>query len=155
MVLGAVREGGGGCACPENVFLRAMIQHLLLAREEVVIMDMEAGIEHLGRGTADAVDRLLIVVGPSRLSLDTARRIKLLAAQIGLTKLSVVGNMIRSDEEREMLKSSLPDMEFLGFVPYTEAIALSDFEGRGKSETARLAPDLVREIAMRLESLCV
>jgi len=154
VVLGAVREGGGGCACPENVFLRAMMQHLLVARDEVVIMDMEAGIEHLGRGTAGAVDRLVVVVRPSRLSIDTAHRIKRLAAQIGLTQISAVGNMLHSDEEREILKSSLQDIEFLGFLPHTEAIAQLDLKGFSNSKMPRLANELVGEVARQLESLC-
>lgn len=126
MVMGQVKRGGSGCYCPENVLLQALVNHLLLARNEVVILDMEAGIEHLGRATAEAVDKLIIVVEPGRRSIETADRIGKLAQDIGLQNIAVVGNKIRSQSDREFLVSSLPGFEFLGFIPYDQALVDAD-----------------------------
>ncbi len=126
MVMGRIKRGGTGCYCPEGTLLRALLTHLLIARDEVVILDMEAGIEHLGRGTAKAVDRLIVVVEPGRRSIETAQRIHKLAEDIGLQNIAIVGNKLRSQSEREFLVSSLPDFEFLGFIPYDQAIVDAD-----------------------------
>jgi len=126
MVMGRIKRGGSGCYCPENTLLKALISHLLLARNEVIIMDMEAGIEHLGRATASAVDKLIVVVEPGRRSLETAHTITKLAQDIGLENIGVVGNKIRSQSDKEFLISSLPDLEFLGFIPYDQAIVDAD-----------------------------
>jgi len=126
MVMGRLKEGGGGCYCPENALLRALATHLLLGRKEVVILDMEAGIEHLGRATAQAVDKLIIVVEPSRRSLDSAYRVNKLAREIGIKNIAVVGNKIRSPQDKEFLTSRLPDFDFLGFIPYDQVIVDAD-----------------------------
>lgn len=126
MVMGRTKKGGSGCYCSENVLLRALINHLLLSRNEVIIMDMEAGIEHLGRATASAVDKLIIVAEPGRRSIETAHTINKLAQDIGLHNIAIVGNKIRSQSDREFLSSSLPDFEFLGFIPYDQAIIEAD-----------------------------
>jgi len=122
MVMGQIKKGGSGCYCPESTLLRALLAHLLVARDEVVILDMEAGIEHLGRGTAQAVDKLIIVVEPGRRSIETANRITSLAKDINLKNIAIVGNKLHSQSEREFLISSLPGFEFLGFIPYDQAI---------------------------------
>ena len=126
MIMGRIKKGGSGCYCPENALLRALITHLLLARDEVVILDMEAGIEHLGRATARAVDKLIVVVEPGRRSVETAYKIGKLAQDIGLQNIAVVGNKIRSQPEKEFLISSLSGFEFLGFIPYDQAIVDAD-----------------------------
>ena len=126
MVMGQTKQGGSGCYCSENVLLKALINHLLLERNEVIIMDMEAGIEHLGRATASAVDKLIVVVEPSRRSIETAYKINKLAQDIGLQNISVVGNKVRSQAEKEFLISSLADFEFLGFILYDQAIVDAD-----------------------------
>ncbi len=126
MVMGRIKKGGSGCYCPENTLLGALIAHLLLARDEVVILDMEAGIEHLGRATAKAVDKLMVVVEPGRRSIETALNIARLATEIGLQNIAVVGNKVRNQSDREFLISSLPGFEFLGFIPYDQAIVDAD-----------------------------
>ncbi|TET25730.1 MAG: carbon monoxide dehydrogenase [Dehalococcoidia bacterium] len=130
MVMGKIKKGGSGCYCPENALLQALISHLLLERNEVVILDMEAGVEHLGRGTAKAVDKLIIVVEPSRRSTETASRINKLAQDIGLANIALVGNKIRSQPDRKFLASALPNFEFLGFIPYDQAVVEADQTGQ-------------------------
>jgi len=126
MVMGQIKKGGTGCYCPENALLQALITHLLLARDEVVILDMEAGIEHLGRATAKAVDKLIVVVEPGRRSIETAYRIDKLAQDIGLPNMAIVGNKVRSQLDREFITSSLPGFTFLGFIPYDQALIEAD-----------------------------
>ena len=126
MRMGRIKKGGTGCYCPENALLRALLTHLLVSRDEVVILDMEAGIEHLGRGTARMVDRLIVVVEPGRRSIETALNIEKLATEIGLQNVAVVGNKVRNQSDREFLISSLPGFEFLGFIPYDQAIVDAD-----------------------------
>ncbi len=103
MVMGQVKKGGGGCYCADNVLLRALVNHILLDRHEVIIMDMEAGIEHLSRGTASAVNKLIIVVEPGRRSLETAATVKRLANDIGLDNIGIVANKIHSEAEKEFI----------------------------------------------------
>ncbi len=106
MRMGGIKRGGGGCYCPESALLKALLAHLLLARNEVVILDMEAGIEHLNRGTASAVNRLIVVVEPGRRSIETAYSIKQLASEIGIEALAVVGNKIRNQSDHDFVVSS-------------------------------------------------
>ncbi len=126
MRMGRVKKGGSGCYCPENALLQALVSHLLVARNEDVIQDMEVGIEHLGLGTAGADDKLIVVVEPGRRSIKTAFSIKKLAEEIGLRDVVVVGNKVRNQSDRDFLISSLPGFEFLGFIPYDEAIVEAD-----------------------------
>jgi len=103
--------------------------HIVLARDEVVVMDMEAGIEHLGRATASAVDKLIVVVEPGRRSMDTAGHIKKLASEIGLKNIVLVGNKIRGQKDEDFLKKHLSDFEFLGFIRQDEALIEADLDG--------------------------
>jgi len=150
MVMGRIKKGGSGCYCPENALLKALMNHLLLARNEVIIMDMEAGIEHLGRATAGAVDKLIVVVEPGRRSLETARSIKELARDIGLKNISVVGNKIRTQSDRDFITASLPDFAFLGFIPYDQAIVDADLADQPMVNASAAVMDEVRKIYQRL-----
>jgi len=143
MVMGRIKKGGTGCYCPENALLQALVTHLLLGRDEVVILDMEAGVEHLGRATAKAVDKLIIVVEPGRRSVETAHRIKKLAGEIGLHNIAIVGNKVRSQSEREFLTSNLPDLEFLGFIPYDQALVDADLANR---PLLNASPQIINEV---------
>lgn len=143
MVMGRIKKGGTGCYCPENALLQALITHLLLGRDEVVILDMEAGIEHLGRATARAVDRLIVVVEPGRRSIETAYRIGKLAQEIGLHNIAIVGNKVRSQSDREFLTSSLPGFEFLGFIPYDQALVEADLANLPLLDSS---PQIVKEV---------
>jgi len=144
--LGGVKKGGAGCICPESTLLKALVMHIVLARDEFVVMDMEAGIEHLGRGTARAVDRLIVVVEPGRRSIDTADHIRELAGQIGLTQISVVGNKIRGDRDLAFLQKHLADFKFLGFLSYDNALIEADLEGISPFE----APSVTKTEVVRM-----
>ncbi|MFP3868754.1 MAG: AAA family ATPase [Desulfobacteraceae bacterium] len=131
MVMGGVKRGGSGCVCPESVLLRTLITHLVLFRDEVLVMDMEAGIEHLGRATARAVDRLIVVVEPGRRSIETAQHVQQLAKDIGISmeQVALVGNKIRSEADKQYLLENLADYTFLGFLPFDDKVIESDLKG--------------------------
>ncbi len=129
IVMGGVKKGGGGCICPESVLLRTLVTHMVLLRDEVVVMDMEAGIEHLGRATAKGVDWLIVVVEPGRRSVETALHVRQLAGDLGLQRVAVVGNKIRGEADEAFLRKSLPDLPFLGFIPFDERIIGADLKG--------------------------
>ncbi len=146
MVMGRIKKGGSGCYCPENALLQALVNHLLLARNEIVILDMEAGVEHLGRATARAVDKLIVVVEPGRRSIETAYTINKLAQDIGLHNIVVVGNKVRSQSEKEFLISSLSDFKFLGFIPYDQAVVDADLANVSVVDSSQQIINEVRKI---------
>ncbi len=146
MLMGRMKKGGSGCYCPENALLQALVTHLLLARDEVVILDMEAGIEHLGRATARAVDKLIVVVEPARRAVETAYRISKLTQDIGLQNVAVVGNKIRSQSEKEFIVSSLSGFEFLGFIPYDQALIDADLANLPLLDASKQITSEVRNI---------
>jgi CO dehydrogenase maturation factor len=143
MVMGRIKKGGTGCYCSENALLQALTTHLLLERDEVVIMDMEAGVEHLGRATAKAVDKLIIVVEPSRTSVETAHRIDKLAREIGLNNIAVVANKVRSESEKKFLTSNLSGFKFLGFIPYDQSVVEADVNNRPVIDAS---PQVISEV---------
>ncbi len=112
------RKGGSGCLCPENTFLRSLLAHLLLEREDVVILDMEAGVEGLTRGTARGVDALIVVVEPGQRSLETAHRIRRLAADLDIARVWVVANKVREREDQDFIVKGLDQLDVVGFVPF-------------------------------------
>ncbi|HHD63313.1 MAG TPA: carbon monoxide dehydrogenase [Desulfobulbaceae bacterium] len=127
MVLGAIQVAEGGCACPENHVLKKMLNKMLLAPNEVVLLDMEAGVEHLGRGTVAGVDQLLIVVIPSRSSIRTALKIKKMAKDVRIPKISFIANLVRDGEDRDFLIKALGEVP-IAFFPDSEEIRKAERE---------------------------
>lgn len=150
MIMGGVQQGGTGCLCPENALLKTLVAHLILGRNEVVVMDMAAGLEHLGRGTAQAVDRLIIVVEPGRRSIDVAKRIKTLAGDLGLKNLYLVGNKVRGSEDHEFLLDALEGFPFLGFIPYDGKIIEADLKGEFAADVSSETSAALEKIATTL-----
>lgn len=127
LVLGAVQHAAGGCACPESVLLKSLVRHLVLKRGEVVILDMEAGIEHLGRGTAMGVDVMLIVVEPGRRSVETAHRVLEMSRDLGIRRFGVVLNKSTSPvEDRAWIAAELGEESLLAVIPFDQRIAQAD-----------------------------
>ncbi len=152
LVMGTIKKGGGGCVCPESVMLKALISHLVLYHKDLVIMDMEAGIEHLGRGTAQGVDRLIVVVEPGRRSIETAARVKNLTNDIGLAKVVAVGSKVRNEREAEFLRKGLNGIPLVGILPFSEEIASADLESRSPNLDDLGIYQAVETIAARLEA---
>jgi len=152
MVMGTIKGGGTGCVCPESVLLKSLLSHLLLEREDVVILDMEAGLEHLGRGTAQAVDAFIIVVEPGKRSLQTAEAISRLAADLGVKQSYVVGSKTRDDSDRQYIVENLPGFEVLGFINFDPSLAEADRLGTALSDAAPKAVAEVQKMRARLEA---
>jgi len=150
IVMGSTRRGGSGCYCPENAFIRALMANLLVGRGEAVVMDMEAGIEHLGRGTARAVDALIVVVEPSRRSVETAFKVRRMASDLGIRRVFAVGNKIKSGSDREFLVREMGEFEFLGFLPFSERLLKAEVEGRPPVEADERLVEAACGIAERL-----
>ena len=129
VVLGAANKGGGGCACPENTFIRSLTADLVLYKNETLVMDMEAGIEHLGRGTAMGVSVMIAVVEPGRRSIDCAESIIRMGGEIGVKNFVVIGNKITSEKDEGYIKESLPNQKIAAFMPYADNIRESDRDG--------------------------
>jgi CO dehydrogenase maturation factor len=127
--MGSVESGGGGCICPESAMLKTLFTHLLFRKDEVLLMDMYAGVEHLGRATVGFVDTMLVVVEPTRRSLTTAKQIKKLAEDIGLTRLWLVGNRIRNQEDASFLEKEAGDLPVLGYLPDDPGVIEADHGG--------------------------
>ena len=145
--MGTVRGAAMGCVCPENAVLKALVTHLLLREKETVILDMVAGLEHLGRGTARAVDVMFAVVEPGMRSIQTAHKIARLAGDLGIARFLVVGNKVRHERDVAFIRANLGELTPVGFLPYTDKAIEADMEGRPLYD---LAPGLVarvREIA--------
>ena len=115
--MGSVDLGGSGCICPESAMLKTLFTHLLFRKDDVLLLDMYAGVEHLGRATVDFVDAMLVVVEPTRRSLGTAAQIQKLANDIKLDRLYLVGNKVRNEEEAKFLEAETPGLPVLGFLP--------------------------------------
>jgi CO dehydrogenase maturation factor len=153
LTMGTVKTGGTGCLCPENALLRSLVTHLLLRRDEILILDMEAGLEHLGRGTAQAVDAFIVVVEPGRRSIQTAHAIRSLAHDLAVERVYAVGNKVASPSDEAFIAEQLPGFEVLGFLPVDPQAIEADRQGLAVFD---LAPQLVtraRAVVDRLATL--
>jgi len=155
LVMGTITQPSGGCMCPSNALVRALLSHLVLKRDEIVILDMVAGIEHLGRGTAKAVDAMIIVVEPGARSLDLARRIKELAEGLGVKKLFLVANKVSDDEEAQFLRKASGGLglELIGIIPYDREVIKADLNDTSPMDFAPESEAMkeIKKIKMRLE----
>lgn len=150
LLLGGIEAAGRGCKCPEHTLVRRIVGNLELGPDDVVIMDMEAGLEHLARGTADGVDAFVVVVEPGERSIKTYRDVKRLAGQLGVERLGVVANKVATEEDEEFVRSRIPAEELLGVVRMDDAVMEADRRG---SSPYDCSPVLVEEAEKLLEAL--
>jgi CO dehydrogenase maturation factor len=149
--MGAVDIGGSGCICPESAMLKTLFTHLLFRKDEVLILDMYAGVEHLGRATVDFVDAMLVVVEPTRRSLGTAAQIKKLAEDIGLKRLWLIGNKVRDAEEADFLRAETPGLDVIGVLPADLAVQEADRLGISVYDHVPALRLAAEEIAHKLD----
>ncbi len=151
LVAGTIKAGGSGCYCPENVLLKSLFRHLVIRSEEIVILDMEAGIEHLGRGTCESMDALVIVVEPGLRSVQTAWAVRKMSQDLGIKTLFIVVNKLRSDEEEKLIKDNLGDFIILGKLPYSERVRESDLKFSSPCDADQEFKKSIEEIAAGLD----
>lgn len=153
LVLGTVETGGSGCVCPEHVILKRIISHLMLRSTDVVILDMEAGLEHLARGTTSGMDQFIVVIEPGARSIQTYKNVKRLAADLGVKQVSVVANKVRSAEDEEFIRSRIPEEDLLGFIHYNSEVIDADRQGSSPYDFSQRLNDEVRTIKEKIDHL--
>lgn len=129
--MGEVDHAGSGCMCRAHSTAREVLSGVVETRDEVTVMDMVAGVEHLGRGTTKDVDVLLVVVEPYYKSLETGRRTRDLAEELGIPEVNVVANKVRDDNDRAAIEEFCDDndLTITSVVPYDDAVRRADQEG--------------------------
>lgn len=155
LILGGVIRGGSGCVCPESTLLKSLVTYLILAREEVVILDMEAGIEHLGRATSQAVSAMIIVVEPGARSLQTAMTVRRLAGDIGIPQVAAVINKVPDGVDPSRIAASLDGIPVLGVLPYDPDILRADMENRSPFNGSAAQQKVIAQMLCSLEELLV
>ena len=153
LIMGKSKAAASGCYCPENVLLRRLLRHLIVERGEVVIVDMEAGIEHLTRGTADSVDAFIVVVEPGQRSMQTAKTVREMAEGLGVRNVYVVANKVRNVEDLNFIRDNIGDMELVGSMSFNDAIMAADIKGSSPYYYSPESVSEVREIKKTLERL--
>lgn len=144
IVMGAVKRGGSGCMCPENSFIKNLLNHIVLNTGEHIVMDMEAGLEHFGRGTAGSCDFVLAVVEPSVNSIQTAKNINKLAANLKIKKVYALGNKVRGPQDVDFIKKELGEIKLIGAIDFDESILLRDKEKNVSSVSEKTMEKIIR-----------
>ena len=143
LVMGTVDVGGSGCVCPEHVMLKAILSNLSYRKDDVVIMDMEAGLEHLGRGTAANMDQFIVVIEPGARSVQTYRNVKRLASDLGVKQVRVVANKVRDAQDEAFIRSAIPAEDLLGCIHYNSEVIDADRQGKSPYD---FSPKAIQEI---------
>ena len=146
LVMGTVDVGGTGCVCPEHVMLKSILSALTYRKDDVVIMDMEAGLEHLGRGTAANMDQFIVVIEPGARSVQTYRNVKRLASDLGVKKVRVVANKLRDERDEEFIRQSIPAEDLLGFIHFNPEVLDADRQGLSPYDCSPSALEEIRKI---------
>ena len=152
LVLGTVETAGSGCVCPEHVMLKRIINHLVLRSNDVVILDMEAGLEHLGRGTTEGMDQFIVVIEPGARSIQTYKNVKRLAAELGVRQVRVVANKVRNEDDEAFIRSKIPQEDLLGFIHYNSEIIDADRQGRSPFDVSPNAKAEISIIKSRIDA---
>ena len=152
LVMGTVETGGSGCVCPEHVMLKALISNLVFRKDDVVVMDMEAGLEHLGRGTASCMDQFIVVIEPGARSIQTYGKVKELAADLGITRVRVVANKVRDAHDEEYIKARIPEEDLLGFIHYNAEVIDADRSGQSPYDHSAAAVEEIRAIKAKIDA---
>lgn len=152
LVMGTVETGGSGCVCPEHVMLKAILSALVFRKDDVVIMDMEAGLEHLGRGTASLMDQFIVVIEPGARSVQTYTKVKKLAADLGITKVRVVANKVRDEKDEEFVRERIPAEDLLGMIHYNAEVIDADRRGISPFDVSAKAVEEIKAIKDRIDN---
>jgi CO dehydrogenase maturation factor len=132
--------------------LKRVINHLVLRSDDIVILDMEAGLEHLGRGTTEGMDRFIVVIEPGARSVQTYQNVKRLAMDLGVKQVSVVANKVRGAEDEEFIRNRIPAEDLLGFIHYNSEVIDADRQGKSPYDFSETAREEIRRIKMKIDS---
>ena len=146
LVMGTVDVGGSGCVCPEHVMLKSVLSSLTYRKGDVVIMDMEAGLEHLGRGTAMNMDQFIVVIEPGARSVQTYHNVKRLAKDLGVKRVRVVANKVRDEKDEQFVLGAIPAEDLLGMIHYNTEIMDADRNGKSPYDFSPTAIEEIRKI---------
>ncbi|MCP4711547.1 MAG: hypothetical protein GY869_23255 [Planctomycetes bacterium] len=150
-MLGAVEQGGSGCICPSSALLKQLVNHVIVQRDGVVLLDLYAGVEHLGRGTAESVDALLVVAEPTKRSMGTARQVQSLAGDLGIENIYLVGNKVQSDDDHAFFQEAGEGFELVGCMPSTPEVMKADRTGDVLFSLSANMAEMTAHIAERIE----
>lgn len=153
LVMGKSKAAASGCYCPENIFLKRLLKHLVVDRNEVVIVDMEAGIEHLTRGTAGGVDAFVVVVEPGKRSIQTALAVRDMAKELGISRVYLVANKVRDDSDVEFIKDNVIGMNLIGSIGFNSEIVEADMKGIPPFKNSPRAVEEVEKVMGSIETL--
>ena len=151
LVLGTVDTANSGCVCPEHVILKRIISHLMLRSNDVVILDMEAGLEHLARGTTAGMDQFIVVIEPGARSIQTYKNVKRLAEGLGVKKVGVVANKVRNKDDEEFIASRIPAEDLLGFIHYNAEVIDADRQGSSPYDFSKTLIEEIQKIKDKIE----
>ena len=151
LTLGTVETAGSGCVCPEHVMLKRIINHLMLHSGDVVILDMEAGLVHLGRGTTSGMEAVIVVIEPGARSVQTYKYVKRLAMDRGGGQVMVVANKVRSEDDEEFIRSKIPAEDLLGFIHYNSEVIDADRQGQSPYDFSDTLIQEVRSIKEKID----
>jgi len=146
LVMGTVDVGGSGCVCPEHVMLKSILSSLTYRKNDVVIMDMEAGLEHLGRGTAMNMDQFIVVIEPGARSVQTYHNVKRLASDLGVKRVRVVANKVRDEKDEQFVRNAIPAEDLLGIIHYNPEVMDADRNGQSPYDYSPKAIEEIRQI---------
>ena len=152
LVMGTVDLGGSGCVCPEHVMLKQILASLTYRKGDVVIMDMEAGLEHLGRGTAANMDQFIVVIEPGSRSVQTYRNVKRLASDLGVKRVRVVANKVRDEADEQFVLNAIPPEDLLGIIHYNTEVIDADRMGKSPYDCSPTAIEEIRSIKRVLDA---
>ena len=152
LTMGTVETGGSGCVCPEHVMLKAILSSLIFRKDDVVIMDMEAGLEHLGRGTAAMMDQFIVVIEPGARSIQTYGNVKRLAADLGITRVSVVANKVRDEKDEAFIREHIPEEDLLGILHYDPEVIDADRNGASPYDYSKKTVEEIRRIKAKMDA---
>ena len=151
LVMGTVDVGGSGCVCPEHVMLKSILSAMTYRKNDVVIMDMEAGLEHLGRGPASNMDQFIVVIEPGARSVQTYRNVKRLAKDLGVKQVRVVANKVRNESDEAFVRGAIPAEDLLGCIHYNPDIIDADRQGKSPYDFSPAAIEEIRQIKAILD----
>ncbi|MHC4691556.1 MAG: ATP-binding protein [Planctomycetota bacterium] len=148
--LGAITQAGGGCACPEGSFLKALLTHTILQRQEMVLVDLAAGVEFMGRASVQGVNAFVVIVEPGGRSIETANNVAKMARELGIKNVAAIANKITETTQTDLIQSQLKDVSLLGSVPYSSSVQKADLEFKPVFSTC---PELVEALKDAKEKL--